>query len=140
MAQQKYRIAEDDYAAAVKYLHNRLLDPHRWLDRARIDRDAGDSTEAVTEAAYECRTAQELNEWAERYLSRRQWQNLKMAIRNSRRRNRGTIIEISDDAFDLLKREQAHTGKTFSEMIIEVVEVLEDKRERAKELEQENLR
>ena len=139
MAQPKYKITKEDYAAAVKYLHNRLLTPHQWLERKRIDRDAGESAETITNAAYQCQTAQELNEWAERYLSGSQWGNLKMAIRNSRRRNRGTLIEVNDDAFELLKRERSYSGKTFSEIIIAVAEVWEYERERSEELVREEL-
>lgn len=137
MGQKRYCITEDDYGAAVCYLHNRLEDPGRWLERERIDRDAGESAETIASAAYECRTALALNAWAERYLSSKQWRNLKMAIRNSRRRNRGVNIEISSDALDLLRREQRHTGKTYTEIIIELLEGRDDERERRKELEQQ---
>ena len=139
MAQPKYKITEEDYSAAVKYLQNRLADPHRWLERSRIDKDAGQSTESVTQDLRACRTTGELNQWAERYLSTKQWANLKMAIRNSRRRHRGTLIEINDDAFNLLKQEQQHTGKTFSELIITIAEVWEYERGHARELEEEKL-
>lgn len=137
MANARYCITDEDYGAAVKYLHNRLTDPYRWLERERLDRDAGETAETVANAAYQCKTAHELNAWAETYLSSKQWRNLKMALRNSRRRQRGKIIEVSPDAYDLLKRAQVHTGQTFSELIIAVAEVWEEERELKKEQEQQ---
>lgn len=127
MSGKKYQVAVEDYAAAHKYINNRFSDDS-WLEQIRLT--GGDAyIERAYSAFCECQSAPALTAWAERYLTSRQWENLKMAIRNSRRKNRGVIIEINDDAYRLLKEAQDHTGMTFSELIIEVGEVWGEERE-----------
>ena len=128
MSSKKYQIAVEDYDAAHKYINNRFSDDS-WLEQVRLT--GGDADiEQVYFAFCECQDAPALTAWAERYLTSRQWENLKMAIRNSRRKNRGIIIEVNDDAYRLLKEAQEHTGMTFSELIIEIGEVWEEEREK----------
>lgn len=128
MSSKKYQIAVEDYDAAHRYISNRFSDDN-WLEQVCLA--GGDvDIKQVYLAFCECQSASALTKWAESYITSRQWKNLKMAIRNSRRKNRGTIIEINDDAYRLLKEAQSHTGMTFSELIIEIGEIWEEEREK----------
>lgn len=127
MAKPKYQINERDYEVAKKYLNNRLKTKDgEWIRQLRLDNTAS-SVDFMIADYSNCNCHNTLNSWAEHYLSRSQWNNLKMSIRNQRRQKRW-VIEINTDAYDLLRREKEYTGKTYSEIIIEVLEEIDEKR------------
>ncbi|WP_319784399.1 hypothetical protein [Oceanisphaera sp. IT1-181] len=123
MTRPRYIIQESDYFVAYKYLTRRAqVDGIRWLDVSVVDRDNGEVSQDVLDRVFYCCDAEQLNEWAARYLNSDQWRKLKQSIRNARRRAPGKSIEVSWDAWVLLRDESQKMGMTYSELIIEVLE------------------
>jgi len=112
MARPKYRITPQDEPFARRWIEKKLGDP-RWLG------------ERATEAWREYLKiapgdGEGLTAWGERWMTRRDWTQLKNAVRQARRRARHpetVTIQISQYAWRILQFWAKRDRCTFSEVI-----------------------
>ena len=78
MARERYRVTEEDRSAVVAYIRRKFATEEYWLESdsarrafAQIQRDPG---------------AGAINAWCEKWLSGEQWEQLKNAVRATRKR------------------------------------------------------
>ena len=112
MARPRYRITPEDESFARRWIERKLGDP-RWL---------GERTHEAYEAylALPERDPEGLTAWGERFLSKREWTQLKNAVRQARRRAREpelVTVHLSRYAWRLLQFWARREGCTLSEVI-----------------------
>jgi len=112
MARKKYRITAPDHWFARRWIEKKIANP-TWLG------------ERLTFAAQQDfmkrhESSEELNVWAELWLSKIEWTQLKNAIRASRRRAKGVgdiSVTLSRYAWSILDFWARREGCTLSEVI-----------------------
>lgn len=113
MGRSKYVIQNGDLAFAWRWINSKLANP-LWLG------------ERETYTAYQQFTqlgegdAAGLNGWCEQWLGRRQWTQLKNAVRAGRKRSQGEpvkTITLSRNAWAILDYWARRDGVTLSEVI-----------------------
>ena len=116
MAGAKYVITAADLRAARAYLQRKLALEPFWLEPPQAhDHFPQQSRDPVT-----------LNQWCERWLDQRQWQQLKAAVRAARKRQRQQVgnegppvhVTLSRPAWSVLADLAKHDGVTLSEFIL----------------------
>jgi len=129
MPRKPYRITTEDYHAAKCYLDKKvLMEQGMWLLGCRQD-DVRARSDYPPLQARSPHSSEErlvmLNQWCERYLSERQWTQLKNAIRSARRKNKPErlragatfTIKLTYDAYTYVKTLAANEELTISEFL-----------------------
>jgi len=120
MPRKKYQITKSDALTAWKWLQAKLNDPH-WpnLDKAY---QAGQEFESLKER---WENPEALNAWAEKWLDRGQWTQLKNTVRAQRKRQRDRsnldkkpiAISLTLKAHLILSTIAKHDNVTLSKVI-----------------------
>lgn len=116
MARAKYVITDADFQAARAYLQRKLTLERFWLE----------PLEAHHHFPEQSRDPVTLNQWCERWLEPRQWQQLKAAVREARKRQRQQLsqegpqvhVTLSRQAWWVLADLAKRDGVTLSEFIL----------------------
>lgn len=117
MARQRYRMQASDRWFAHRWIEKKLENPV-WLGEHRTFK-ASRAFEFLTENRIHDPT-ESLNRWCETWLHSAEWEQLKNAIRASRRRANqpGTkTVTLSRNAWSLLDYVATREGCTLSEVI-----------------------
>jgi len=118
MPRPKYRITEDDYQHAHFYLSRSLRDYQIEFNDATSHAKAEKAFYEATDSIKKNRKkkAEQLNVWAEKHLSSKDWQKLKSGIRKRRERwsKEQKTVTISEKAHKLLIRVSKRDEVTYS--------------------------
>jgi len=129
MPRQPYQITSTDYPAAKSYLDKKvLMEQGIWLMGCLGDDVQARSDYPPLNAQAPQTTTERidrLNHWCGRYLSVRQWTQLKNAIRSARRKNKPErlragatfTVKLTHDAYTYVKTLAAADGLTISEFL-----------------------
>jgi len=129
MPRKPYQITATDYSAAKSYLDKKvLMDQGMWLigcrgDDVQAKNDYPPQNARMSQAASE--RIDRLNQWCDRYLSPRQWTQLKNAIRSARRKNKPErlragatfTVKLTHDAYTYVKTLAAAHEMSISEFL-----------------------
>ncbi len=124
MPQNRYEITKSDYPFAKQYLSRKFNEDLNWFYESPLE-DPTAFTDARSEF-WAIKKPQELNDWCEEWISRRQWIQLQTAIRAARKRKKdmkspdggNKHIALSRKAWSVLSDLAKRDGITISEFII----------------------
>lgn len=117
MARNRYRITAGDRWFAQRWIEKKIENPS-WLGEYRTFK-ASRAFELLNESKINDPT-ESLNRWCESWLKKGEWQQLKNAIRASRRRasKPGTkTVTLSHNAWSILNYFATKEGGTLSDVI-----------------------
>lgn len=117
MARKRYQVTESDRWFTHRWIEKKIENP-AWLGEYRTFK-ASRAFELLNEGVVSNPT-ESLNRWCETWLKRAEWEQLKNAIRASRRRANkpGTkTVTLSRNAWSLLNYVATKKGCTLSEVI-----------------------
>jgi len=128
MARKKWKLSEEDYFTAKKYLQ-RALDDYRL---AICDADDIDVKIAARNALNASKNAEQLQGWVDTYMSEKERKNMRSRLRvaKSRKNLHKKSVELPEDIYAKLQNWARDHGQTMSQAIDALVSKAEDERMR----------